>query len=102
MLSANATGKLNVFGNDRDTLGMDGTQITVLKETNRVGLCSLLKSKDGRSLESKFTLEILGELANEMLERNFANEQVRQLLVVMDLTKGDGSWAITVGLGADL
>ena len=97
-LSTDAVGELNVFGHDRDMLGVDGAQISVLEKTNKIGLCSLLKSKDGRSLESKIALEILGNLANEMLKKKLANEQVHRLLVATDLMKGNGSWAITVGL----
>ena len=30
-------GKLDILGHDGDTLGMDGTQVSVLKESNKVG-----------------------------------------------------------------
>ena len=77
---------------------MDGTQVGVLEESNEVGLGSLLKSKDGRSLETKITLEILGNLTHKTLEGKLADEEVGGLLVPTDLTKGDGSWTVTVGL----
>ena len=32
------TGQLDVLGHDCDTLGMDGTQVGVFKETNQVSL----------------------------------------------------------------
>jgi len=97
-LSADAAGELNVLGHDGDTLGMDGAQVGVLEEANEVGLSSLLKGKDGRALESKITLEVLGDLTHETLEGKLADEQVRRLLVATDLTKRDGSGAVTVGL----
>ncbi|KAL7429413.1 hypothetical protein ACHAXH_001792 [Discostella pseudostelligera] len=97
-LSADAAGELNVLGHDGDTLGMDGAQVGVLEEANKVGLSSLLKGKDGRALESKITLEVLGDLTHETLEGKLADEQVRRLLVATDLTKRDGSGAVTVGL----
>ncbi len=37
-------GKLDVIGHDDDTLGMDGAQVGVLKETNQVSLRGLLVS----------------------------------------------------------
>ena len=77
---------------------MDGAQVGVLEETDEVGLGSLLKGKDGRSLEAKVALEVLGDLANETLEGELADEQVGGLLVATDLTESDGSWAVTVGL----
>jgi hypothetical protein len=47
---------------------MDGAQVGVLEKTNKVGLGSLLKSEDGRSLEAKITLEVLRNLTNKTLE----------------------------------
>ncbi len=76
---------------------MDGAQVSVLKETNEVGLGRLLKGKDGRALETKITLEVLCNLTHKTLEGELANEQVGRLLVATDLTKRDGSGAVTVG-----
>ena len=81
MLSTDAEGKLNVFRHDGDTLGVNGEQGGVLKEANKVGLRSLLKSEDSRSLEMKVTLEILGDLTDETLEEELPYEEVRGLLV---------------------
>ena len=75
-LSADAAGELNVLGHDGDTLGVDGAQVGVLEEANEVGLSSLLEGKNGRALESKITLEVLGDLTHETLEGELANEQV--------------------------
>ncbi len=97
-LSADAAGELNVLGHDGDTLGVDGAQVGVFEEANEVGLGSLLKGEDGRSLESKIALEVLGDLTHEALEGKLADEQVGGLLVATDLTKRDGSGAVTVGL----
>ena len=43
-LTTNAAGKLDVFGHDCDTLGVNGSQVGVLEEANQVGLSCLLKS----------------------------------------------------------
>jgi hypothetical protein len=58
----------------------------------------LMKSKESRSLETKFTLEILGNLTHKTLEWKLADEEVGGLLVPTDLTKGNSSWTITMGL----
>ena len=97
-LSADAAGELNVFGHDGDTLGVNGTQVGVLEEANEVGLRSLLKGEDGGSLEAQVTLEVLGDLADETLEGELADEEVGRLLVPADLAEGDGSGAVAVGL----
>jgi histone H3 len=45
-LSTDAASKLDVLGHDGDTLGMDGAQVGVLKETNQVSLRGFLESHD--------------------------------------------------------
>ena len=89
---------MNVLGHDGDTLGVDGTQVGVLEKANKVSFGGFLKGQDGRSLESKVGLEVLGDLTNKTLEGQLADEKVGGLLVTTDLTKSDGSWAVTVGL----
>jgi histone H3 len=68
--------QLNILGHDGDTLGVNGAEIGVLKEADQVGLGSLLKSKDGTSLETQIVLEVLGNLTDETLERELADEKV--------------------------
>ena len=41
-LSTDTTSKLHILRHDGNTLGMDGTQVSVFEETNKVGLCCLL------------------------------------------------------------
>ncbi|EJK63755.1 hypothetical protein THAOC_15573, partial [Thalassiosira oceanica] len=97
-LSADTAGQLDVLGHDGNTLGVDGAEVGILEEADEVGLSGLLECEDGRSLESKVALEVLGDLADEALERELADEEVGGLLVPADLTKGDGSGSVTVGL----
>ena len=44
-LPTDTTGQLDVFGHDGDTLGVDGAQVGVLKQTNQVSLAGLLQTK---------------------------------------------------------
>jgi hypothetical protein len=97
-LSANTTGELNILRHDGNTLGVDSAKIGVLEKTNEVGLGGFLEGKDGRSLETKVGLEILGDLTDKTLERELADEQVGGLLVTTDLTESDGSRTVTVRL----
>ena len=77
---------------------MDGAQVGVLEEANQVGLRGLLQSKDGGTLEAKVGLEVLGDLADEALERELADEQLGGLLVLADLAESHGAGAVAVGL----
>jgi hypothetical protein len=97
-LATDTAGKLNILGHDGDTLGMDGAQVGILKEANKVSLSGLLEGKDGRSLEAEIRLEVLGNLTDKTLEWELADQQVGRLLVPTNLTKSDGSRPVPVGL----
>ena len=97
-LSTDTAGKLDVLGHDGDTLGVDGAQVGVLKQTNEVSLASLLEGHDGGALEAEVSLEVLGDLTDQALEGQLADEELSRLLVSSDLTESDGSWPVPVGL----
>ena len=97
-LATDTAGKLDVFGHDGDTLGVDGAQVGVFEKSNKVCLGGFLQSKNGGALESKVGLEVLGDLTDEALEGKLADQQLSGFLVAADLTKGDGAWAVAVGL----
>ena len=97
-LSTDTAGKLDVLGHDGDTLGMDGTQVGVLKQTDEVSLTGLLESHDGRALEAEVCLEVLGNLTDQTLEGQLADEKLSGLLVSPDLTESNSSWPVSVGL----
>lgn len=86
------------YGLDGDTLGVDGTQVGILEEGDKVGLNGLLESANGRGLEAEVGLEVLGNLTDETLERELADQKLSRLLVPTDLTESDSSWLISVGL----
>ena len=54
--STDTTRQLNIFGHDGNPLGVDCTQIGVLKQTNQIRLSSFLKSKNGVALEPQISL----------------------------------------------
>ena len=97
-LATDPAGQLDVLGHDGHTLGMDGTQVGVLKETDQVGLASLLQGHDGRALEAQVSLEVLGDLTDQTLEGQLPDQQFRALLVTTDLTKSHCSRPVTMGL----
>ena len=93
-LATDAAGKLDVLGHDGDPLGVDGSQIGILKQTHKVGLSSLLESQHGRGLEPQVCLEVLGDLTHKTLEGQLADEQLSGLLVLPDLTQSHGTRAV--------
>ena len=77
---------------------MDCAQVGVLEKTNEVGLGGFLQGKNGRSLETEVGLEVLGDLTDETLEWELADEELGGLLVATDFAKGDRAWSVTVWL----
>ena len=96
--STNAASQLDILGHDSNTLGVNGTQVGILEKTNKVGFSGLLKGKNGSRLESKVGLEVLGNLTDQTLEGSLADQKIGRLLVLADLTKSDGTGAVSVGL----
>lgn len=83
---------------DGDSLGVDGTQVSVLKEGDKVGLNGLLQSTDGGGLESEISLEVLGNLSHKSLEGELSDEQLGGLLVSSNLSQSDGTGLVSVRL----
>ena len=96
--TTDSPGELDVLGHDGNSLGVDGAQVGVLKETNQVGLASLLQSHDSAGLESEVSLEVLGNFSNQSLEGKFADQKLSGFLVTSDLTKSNGTGPVSVGL----
>ena len=77
---------------------MEGAQVGVLIEANKVGFGRLLEGKHRGSLEAKVLFEVSGNLAAKALEGQLADEEISGLLVAADLAEGNGSGAVAVGL----
>ena len=77
---------------------MDSAQVGVLEETDEVSLRSLLQGHDSRGLEAEISLEVLGDLTDQTLEGQLADEKLGALLVPTDLTESHCSWPVSVGL----
>jgi len=97
-LTTETASELDVLGLDGDTLGVDGAQVGVLEEGDEVSLDGLLESTNGRALEAEIGLEVLSNLTDETLEGELADEELSGLLITTNLTEGDGSRLIAMGL----
>uniref|UniRef100_J3LPE7 Uncharacterized protein n=1 Tax=Oryza brachyantha TaxID=4533 RepID=J3LPE7_ORYBR len=98
-LTANPPGQLNVLWHDGHALGVNGAQVGVLEETNKVCLRSFLEGKDCMALETQISsnLEVLGDFPNKPLEGQLPDQKLSALLVLANFT-GNSSRAVTVGL----
>ena len=100
--TADAPGDLHVLGHDGDAFGVDCAEVGILEKTRQEGLGSLLEGQDGRGLEPQIGLKLpgnlLGDLAHKPLERELADEEIGRLLILTDLTQGDGSRPVPVRL----
>ena len=97
-LTTETTSQVNILGLDGDTLGVDGSQVGIFEEGDQVSLGGLLKGTNGGGLETEIGLEILSNLTNKTLEGQLADQELSRLLVTTDLTKSDGTGAVTMGL----
>ncbi len=97
-LPADATSQLDVLGHDRHPLGMDCTQIGVLKEPHQVCLWCFLQRQNRRALEAQIGLEVLSDLPHQSLERKLADEKFRRLLVLTNFAKRNSPRPVSMRL----
>ena len=93
-----AASELDVLGHDGHALGVDRAQVGVLEEADQVVLSGLLQGNDSRRLEAQVGLEVLGDLADQALEGQLADQQLCRLLVAADFAERHGARAVAVGL----
>jgi hypothetical protein len=77
---------------------LDGSQVGVFEQGDEVSLRSLLQSHNSGRLESQVGLEVLGDFSNQSLEGELSDQELGRLLVLSDLSKGDGTGPVSVGL----
>ena len=70
---------------------MDGTDIGVFEEADQVRLRRLLERGDGGGLKPQIGLEILSDFSHQTLEGKLPYQQLSALLVLSNLTEGNGS-----------
>ena len=96
--SADAAGELYVFRHDGYSLGVDRTEVCVFEETNQIGFACLLQCHHSRALEAQLSLEILGDLTDETLEGQLADEKFGALLVAADFSEGNCAGPVAMRL----
>ena len=91
-ITSDPAGELHVLDLDGTALGMDGTQVSVLKDTYNVGFSCLLQGNKGLRLEAHLSTTGLScDLSDKSLERCTGKQIVKGLLVPLDLAKSASS-----------
>jgi hypothetical protein len=68
-LAPNSASKVQIFRHDGDP-----SRVDILKQPNKVGLCSLLECQYGLTLEADVLLELSRDFSHETLEGKPADE----------------------------
>jgi len=87
-----------ILGLDRDTFGVDSSQVSVLKEGDKISLSGFLQSHHSGGLEAEIGLEVLSDFTNKPLERKLSDKELSGFLVTPDLTESDGTRTESVRL----
>jgi hypothetical protein len=96
-LASDAASELDILGHDGHSLGVDGSQVGVLEQADKVSLGGLLQGEHCGTLEAKVGLVVLGNLSHQALERKLADQELSGLLVSADLAQSHSSRSISVG-----
>ena len=75
-LTANSASQLNIFWHYGHAFSVNGTQICVLKQANKVALASLLQCHYSCALEPQISLEVLSNFAYKSLERQLSDQEL--------------------------
>ena len=79
--ASDTSGKLDVLGHDGDTLGVDGTQVGILKQSDEVRLTGLLQHKTFKGFSHASCLDIKsGTIHSTMVEGRYHSRQVHLLV----------------------
>ena len=87
---------MDVLRHDGHTLRVDCAKVRVLEQADEVCFRCLLEGHDGNGLETQVAPDALGDFADEALERKLADEKLRGLLILADLPKRNGTWAVPI------
>ena len=89
MAARHLPSKLHVLGHDGDALCVNGAQVGILKQSNKVSFRSLLEGKYSRALETQVVclLDFKTNLSYQTLEWRLANQKLCGLLVLPYLSK---------------
>jgi hypothetical protein len=86
-LPTETASELDVLGHDCDTASVNRAETRVGEQVDHVCFGGLLDGEDSCGLEAESILAVDGDLTDEALEREFAEEHLCALLELADLTE---------------
>jgi histone H3 len=97
-LATDSSSQLDILWHDSNSLGVNGAQVSVFKETDQVSLTSFLEGTNGGALEPEISFEVLSNFSHKTLEGQLADQQLGRFLVTTNFTKSHSTGTITMGL----
>jgi hypothetical protein len=94
--ASDTTSQLDVLWHDGDSLGMDGAQVGVYELSNQISFAGFLQGYNSGVLESQIGLEVLSDLTDQTLERQFADQQFSRFLIATDFSESHCTGTITM------
>ena len=91
-LTSDSSSQFKVLLLHSDSAGMDGAQVGIFEEADKVHLSSFLDSQESLGLESDLDVNTLCDGSHKTLEGCSQEEEVGALLVSLDLSDSDGAW----------
>lgn len=77
---------------------MDGAEVCVLEKADQVRLGRLLERAHSRRLEAQVSLKVLGNFADQALERQLPDQEFGALLELTNIAQGHSARAVPAGL----
>ena len=96
-LSSDSSGQLDIPGHDGNSPGVDGTQVGIIKQPDKVCLHCFLETQYRRRLESQICLVVLGDLSHQPLEGQLADQKCCGFLKLTDVLQSRGPRSVPVG-----
>ena len=87
-----------IFWHDGNSTGVDGTQVSIVEQPDKVCLRRLLETQYRRRLEPQVCLEILGDFPHHPLEGQLSDEQCCAPLEVTNVLQSRSPRSVPVGL----
>ena len=91
IFSSNSVRELHVLFVQGHSLGVDAAKVGVLEHADQVGFGGLLKGGQGVGGESEVGVDFLCYFADKSREWRSGEDELVSLLVLFDLSKGNGS-----------
>jgi len=96
--TSNSSGELEISAHNGNSLSVDSAEVSIFEKTDEVRFGGFLEGQDSGGLESKVSLEVVGDFSDESLEGELSDQKIGGLLVLSNFSESDGTGSVSVGL----